>query len=127
MNFLSNKRQIFVYINRVIQVLIIAGVIVMLTPTKSSFKYEFQKGGFWKHDNLIAPFDFAIKKDSKDIEKETKELADNKKLYFDNNKNIVAKITEQINENIRKQCENNNFSITQTENTIYKTDDIIDK
>lgn len=127
MNFLSNKRQIFIYINRVIQVLIIAGVIVLLTPTKSSFKYEFQKGDFWKHESLIAPFDFAIKKTDKDIEQEKKELSDNRKLYFDNNKNIASKITEQINKEIIQQCEKNNFSATQTDNVVYKTDDIIEK
>lgn len=127
MNFLSNKRQIFIYINRVIQVLIIAGVIVLLTPTKSSFKYEFQKGDFWKHESLIAPFDFAIKKTDKDIEQEKKELSDNRKLYFDNNKNIASKITEQINKEIVQQCEKNNFSVTQTDNIVYKTDDIIEK
>lgn len=127
MNFLSNKRQIFIYINRVIQVLIIAGVIVLLTPTKSSFKYEFQKGDFWKHESLIAPFDFAIKKTDKDIEQEKKELSDNRKLYFDNNKNIASKITEQINKEIIQQCKKNNFSATQTDNVVYKTDDIIEK
>lgn len=127
MNFLSNKRQIFIYINRVIQVLIIAGVIVLLTPPKSSFKYEFQKGDFWKHESLIAPFDFAIKKTDKDIEQEKKELSDNRKLYFDNNKNIASKITEQINKEIIQQCEKNNFSATQTDNVVYKTDDIIEK
>ncbi len=127
MNFLSNKRQIFVYINRVIQVLIIAGVIVLLTPTKSSFKYEFQKGDFWKHESLIAPFDFAIKKTDKDIEQEKKELTDNRKLYFDNNRNIVSKITEQINKEIIQQCEKNNLSATQIDNVVYKTDDIVEK
>lgn len=127
MNILSNKRQIFVYINRVIQVLVIAGVIVLLTPTKSSFKYEFQKGDFWKHESLISPFDFAIKKTDKDIEKEKKELSDNRKLYFDNNKNVVNKITEQINKEVVLQCEKNNLSTLQTDNVVYKTDDIIEK
>lgn len=127
MNILSNKRQIFVYINRVIQVLVIAGVIVLLTPTKSSFKYEFQKGDFWKHESLISPFDFAIKKTDKDIEKEKKELSDNRKLYFDNNKNVVNKITEQINKEVVLQCEKNNLSTAQADNIVYKTDDIIEK
>lgn len=127
MNILSNKRQIFVYINRVIQVLVIAGVIVLLTPTKSSFKYEFQKGDFWKHESLISPFDFAIKKTDKDIEQEKKELSDNRKLYFDNNKNVVNKITEQINKEVVLQCEKNNLSTAQADNIVYKTDDIIEK
>ncbi len=127
MNFLSNKRQILIFVNRVIQVLIIAGLIVLLTPTKSSFKYEFQKGEFWKHESLVAPFDFAVKKTDKEIDKEKKELSDNRKLYFDNNRNIVTKITEQINNDIVKECEKNNFSLAQTENTVYKTDFIVDK
>ncbi|MBR1769121.1 MAG: hypothetical protein IJ748_01540, partial [Bacteroidales bacterium] len=73
MNFFSDKRQILTYINRIIQVLIIAGIIVVFTPTKSSFKYEFQKGHYWKHATLSAPFDFAIKKSDKEIEQEKQE------------------------------------------------------
>ncbi len=127
MNFLSNKRRILIYINRIVQVLIIAGVIVVITPTKSSFKYEYQKGHYWKHDNLVAPFDFAIKKSNKEIQQEKKELSDNKKLYFDYNNEVENKIKANVHSNISSKCEQKNISKQQAENIIYKADKIIDK
>ena len=49
------------------EVLLTALIIVLMFPTKSSFKYEFSKGQFWKHENLISPIDFAIKKTDAEI------------------------------------------------------------
>ena len=57
---------------RSFQVLLTALIIVFAFPTKSSFKYEFTKGQFWKHENLISPMDFAIKKTEKEIRQEEK-------------------------------------------------------
>ncbi len=67
---------------RTIQVLLTALVIVLIFPNKSSFKYEFNKGQFWKHDNLISPIDFAVKKTEKEIAQDRKEIEKNKKLFF---------------------------------------------
>ena len=67
---------------RTIQVLVTALVIVLIFPNKSSFKYEFNKGQFWKHDNLISPIDFAVKKTEKEISQDRKEIEKNKKLFF---------------------------------------------
>ena len=43
--------------------------IVYIFPKQGKFKYEFQnlKGKPWYHEDLIAPFDFAIKKHLKSL------------------------------------------------------------
>jgi len=38
------------------------GLIFLVFPGESRFKYEFQKGSPWRHETLIAPFNFAILK-----------------------------------------------------------------
>ncbi|HEY3373335.1 MAG TPA: hypothetical protein VGK10_21000, partial [Prolixibacteraceae bacterium] len=38
------------------------GLIFLMFPGESRFKYEFQKGSPWRHETLIAPFNFAILK-----------------------------------------------------------------
>ena len=45
----------------------------MIFPKEGTFKYEFHKGKFWMHDDLIAPFDFAINKSDEELaaEKDT--------------------------------------------------------
>ncbi|MCH8330514.1 MAG: HDIG domain-containing protein [Bacteroidetes bacterium] len=45
-------------------------VIVLITnwfPKIGKFKYEFEKGRPWKHESLLAPFDFTIKKSDEEI------------------------------------------------------------
>ena len=64
------------------EVLLTALIIVLMFPTKSSFKYEFTKGQFWKHENLISPIDFAIKKTDAEIANDKAEIERNKKLFF---------------------------------------------
>jgi putative nucleotidyltransferase with HDIG domain len=45
----------------------------LILPGEPKFKYEYQKGFPWRHDNLVAPFDFAILKSAKEIEEEKTE------------------------------------------------------
>lgn len=88
---------------RSFQVLLTALIIVFAFPTKSSFKYEFTKGQFWKHENLISPMDFAIKKTEKEIRQEEKEIERNKKLFFKKDKAFeTAALEEFRNANAEK-------------------------
>ena len=69
-------------IYKVILFLLTVSVIVYLFPKGGQFKYDFNKGKPWQHENLLATFDFAIRKTSEEIETEKKSIRDNAKLYF---------------------------------------------
>jgi len=43
------------------------GLIFLVFPGESRFKYEFQKGSPWRHETLIAPFNFAILKSDAEL------------------------------------------------------------
>ncbi len=45
-------------------------IIVYFLPREGKFMFEYQKGSFWKHDDLTAPFTFPISKSGKEIENE---------------------------------------------------------
>ncbi|HZL10197.1 MAG TPA: HDIG domain-containing protein [Prolixibacteraceae bacterium] len=47
------------------------GLIFLVFPAESRFKYEFQKGSPWRHETLIAPFNFAILKTAAEIQIES--------------------------------------------------------
>jgi cyclic-di-AMP phosphodiesterase PgpH len=63
-------------------------ILVLILPREGKFKYEFRKGKPWMHDNLIAPFDFAILKPSEELEAEKQKLISEIKPYFLNNPSI---------------------------------------
>lgn len=104
------KQIILLRTNRVIQVLIAAALIVMMTPTKSSFKYEFQQGHYWKHETLQAPFDFAIQKTDKEIEQQTNEIKADKKLYFDYSTQANDKMQQELQKSIASYVSKHNLS-----------------
>lgn len=71
-------------IYRLILFLLCIAAIVYVFPKEGKFKYEIEnlKGKPWQHENLIAPFDFAIKKSPEELAKEKEEVNKNSRLYF---------------------------------------------
>ncbi|MCE3280495.1 MAG: hypothetical protein K0S44_2686 [Bacteroidetes bacterium] len=71
-------------IYRGILFLIALGTMVYVFPKQGKFKYEFQnlKGKPWYHEDLIAPFDFAIKKTAQELVSEKSEVIKNARPYL---------------------------------------------
>lgn len=84
-------QQIKRHFNRIVRILIVlvsAATILIFFPNTGSFKFDFHKGNPWKHETLIAPFDFAIYKTDKEITAEKEELLKDYKPYFTYNDTI---------------------------------------
>lgn len=58
------------------------GLIFLVFPGESRFKYEFQKGSPWRHETLIAPFNFAILKSDAEIKTESDSILTFYTPYF---------------------------------------------
>lgn len=73
-------------------------IIVYIFPKQGKFKYEFQslKGKPWYHEDLIAPFDFAIKKSPEELAAEKADIIKNSKPYFKYNYSIVNERKSQL-------------------------------
>ncbi|MCK5731141.1 MAG: HDIG domain-containing protein [Draconibacterium sp.] len=59
-----------------------ATMLFLILPGEPKFKYEYQRGFPWRHDNLVAPFDFAILKTMQDINDEKEEHTKSIIPYF---------------------------------------------
>jgi putative nucleotidyltransferase with HDIG domain len=57
-------------------------VLLFMLPREGKFQYEFRKGKPWMHDNLIAPFDFAILKPADELESEKQQILKDVKPFF---------------------------------------------
>ncbi|MDQ3111721.1 MAG: HDIG domain-containing protein [Bacteroidota bacterium] len=87
-------------------------VIVYLYPSEYKFRYDLSnlKTHPWPHDNLIAPFDFAIKKSGEELENEKKDIKDNSMAYFrfdtaivNQNEQVLAKQFSTVSPEKRRQ------------------------
>ena len=57
-------------------------LIVVFLPREGKFKYEFQKGKPWIHEDLIAPFDFPIYKTEGELFEERNSILKDFKPFF---------------------------------------------
>ncbi len=57
-------------------------MLVWIFPKEGKFKYEFDRGKPWVHEDLYAPFDFAIVKPAEVVEAEKLEATSNLPYYF---------------------------------------------
>jgi putative nucleotidyltransferase with HDIG domain len=68
-------------------------LIVYFFPTSGKFRYSFEKGKPWQSEHLYAPFDFAIKKSSEEIEQERQQIEQNSTLYFVLDSDVYTQIS----------------------------------
>jgi putative nucleotidyltransferase with HDIG domain len=71
-------------------------LLVIIFPKEGKFKYEFQKGRPWMHNDLIASFDFAILKPEEEIDAEKQRLISQVKPYFIFKQDIVDEKYEKL-------------------------------
>ena len=63
-------------------------IIVAFLPKEAKFQYEFQKGTPWLHEDLLAPFDFAIYKTEERLQEEEIQIQEKNIPYFELNEKI---------------------------------------
>ncbi|MCK6649718.1 MAG: hypothetical protein L6Q66_08680, partial [Bacteroidia bacterium] len=102
------------------------GIIVAIFPKQGKFKYEFQnlKGKPWHHEDLIAPFDFAIKKTKQELALEKLETIKQAKLYFKEKTEELTKRKELLRSNFEKNWSSKNTKTK--ENTLKIANKILD-
>ncbi len=68
----------------------------LILPGEPKFKYEYQKGFPWRHENLVAPFDFAILKSAQELESEKNEQTKAIIPYFECDTLAAATILNKL-------------------------------
>jgi len=84
-NFLNDRQLIA-------KILLFASVIILIVivlPKEGRFRYEFSKGKPWLHNDLYAPFDFAIIKFEDELKTEQEQVLANLTPFFSRDTNIA--------------------------------------
>lgn len=80
--FFSNIKDNATGIYRILIFLSAIALVVYILPREGKFPYEYSKGKPWKHEMLIAPFDFPVYKSQAELENERDSILDNFRPYF---------------------------------------------
>jgi putative nucleotidyltransferase with HDIG domain len=86
-------------------------LIVFLLPKEGKFKYDLSntRNKPWHFENLIAPFDFAIKKSAPDIEAEKSAIESKFKPYFKVEEEVSRKMREAFALSFRQKWPSSRF------------------
>tara|TARA_R110002033_G_scaffold48501_4_gene94850 strand:+ start:1282 stop:3333 length:2052 start_codon:yes stop_codon:yes gene_type:complete len=103
-------------------------LIVFFFPKGGKFKYEFQKGKPWQYDNYYAPFDFSIKKTTKEIEEEKQNVKDNQVLYYNYDSGIAKQVYDTYDQELETIFSSANNSDNRQQSYLIKVGkDILDE
>lgn len=94
--FFSNLKKYTQTFSWIFTFLVTAVLLFLILPGEQKFKYEYQKGFPWNHENLVASFDFAILKTESEIEQEREELLSSVIPYFTFDTTLVAAKLNQL-------------------------------
>jgi len=120
MNTLFSKIQHNYYeILKVVIYIMAVGVVIWVSPKESLFKYEFQVGKPWSHEDLIAPFDFAILKTAEQIADEKQQINDNFIPYFKYDDAIAEDGESQLIDNFNQAWISRSLDTTSGDSTKY--------
>ncbi len=104
--FINNIRNKHDLIFKIIVFLCAAVLLVYLLPKEGKFKYEFQKNKPWVHEDLLAPFDFAINKTEEELTLEKATIEENRLLYFNLDEGIEQIQKDKLQDFITDSLEN---------------------
>ncbi|MDC0304146.1 HDIG domain-containing protein [Flavobacteriales bacterium] len=84
----TNIRNSHERIQRIMLFIATGLLVVLMLPKEGKFKYEYQKGRPWGHEDLVAPFDFAIEKPKEELNAEIAQVRGNAKTYLKLEENV---------------------------------------
>lgn len=89
-----------------VKYLLIAAVVLvisLLCPNQVQLKFQFEKGGRWRYDDLYAPFDFAVKKTTDEVKSDRESLESNFSPYYEYSPAVSKEEKREFAENFEQQ------------------------
>lgn len=94
--------------------LILATIILIciFLPKQARFRYEFQKGKVWDHENLISPYNFAILKTQEELNEDKKNILKTIQPIYDVNSTISREQIDQFETDLAEKWQTNKLDTT---------------
>lgn len=97
------------YLRGTLQHLFIGGIIVFISilfPTHTRFKYSYEEDQIWNYEDLVAPFDFAIKKPDRILKAETDSLLSDFSPFYRMDDSVGVRSLRKFEERFDQQLQN---------------------
>ena len=80
---------------------VVITIIFYAIPKGGRFKFEYKEQGLWKHEDLISPIQFSVKKTEDEINTEKEEIRKNFKPLFNKDPEIVQRTKTEFIRSIK--------------------------
>jgi putative nucleotidyltransferase with HDIG domain len=97
-------------------ILLTVFIVTFFIPKKGKFKYEFELGKPWLHEDLAAPFSFPILKDEETLRKEQEETINNFRPFYKRDESVAEKAKERFSDSIAQVS---NIEVTREQKQYY--------
>lgn len=94
--FLNKLRDQYDLIGKIFLFVLMIALLLAIFPREGKFRYEYQKGKPWQHNDLIAQNDVAILKPEAEIQAEVNEALLASRPYFRRDHGIVSEQTNNL-------------------------------
>lgn len=79
--------------------MVVISLLILVFPREGKFKYEYQRGKPWQHEDLIAPVDFAVLKPTDELKLEKEKALEQLRPHFLKSQGIAdAQINQAVND-----------------------------
>ncbi|WDF70455.1 HDIG domain-containing protein [Sphingobacterium oryzagri] len=115
-NYNREKNQNNSFLVKFTMVILAIVLICIFLPKQPRFRYEFQKGKAWNHDNLISPYNFAILKTQEELNKDKEQILKTVQPIYTLNISASKEQIDQFNTDIAEKWQISNMDSLAKEN-----------
>ncbi|TDS17455.1 HD family phosphohydrolase [Sphingobacterium paludis] len=102
-NYSREKTQNNSFLVKFAMVVLAIMLICIFLPKQPRFRYEFQKGKAWNHDNLISPYNFAILKTQEELIRDKEQILKTVQPIYTLNVSASKEQIDQFNTDIAEK------------------------
>ena len=90
---------------RYLLVLLVVAFISLLYPNNVKFRYQFEERQSWRYDDLVAPFDFAIRKPDAELQRERDAIRNQFSPFYAYDAAVATEQLQRFSENFEAQLD----------------------
>ena len=114
-NYLRDKNQNNSLIVKSAMIILAIVLICIFLPKQPRFRYEFEKGKAWNHENLISPYNFAILKTQEELNKDREQILKTVQPIYNLNVSASKEQIDQFNIDIAEKWQIANMDSLSTQ------------
>ncbi|PRD56419.1 HD family phosphohydrolase [Sphingobacterium gobiense] len=115
-NYIRDKNQNNSFIVKFAMIILAIVLICIFLPKQPRFRYEFEKGKVWNHENLVSPYNFAILKTQEELNRDKEQILKTVQPIYNLNASASKEQIDQFNADLAEKWQIANMDSLSSQN-----------